>query len=439
MNKIDKRVVIHTGPGKTGTSAIQAWLIEEFDFISAHGILYPEYKLTKEKISSGNRAQILTQRENGAWVVDYQKVKDLLARFKESKYSMLLLSSEFFFMHIAEISKAIPEAEFIAYIRNPIELIESNYNQSIKRHGKTQKFVPPKNLENYFWPYLHKVFNTLDVSKIHLRAYNKELMIKGSIISDLLSVLGVEAVIKDRNINPSFTFGALEFKRLCNYFELGDLDTKLDAVLQSCNIGTQHYSLMNKDTFNTLNNESCLQMKLFIEEHKQLHLIPLLNKFQKGEQRDYLRQVADFTILNLIAEHVKSKNKSLYKDLYILLKNNPNLVVDNPFIYDVFGVEPVPLNKNNLIDDALLKYINKFMIHPMKRGGVCFQMSCYFEEIGDFESSFAFAKAAYFFNPGHVNFIDHLNKLLIIFNESSTNGTRKIKLLNKIKLRLFSI
>ena len=51
----------------------------------------------------------------------------------------MLLSSEFFFREMDEFKLHIPNAKFIAYIRNPLETKESSYNQSVKRHFQVKK------------------------------------------------------------------------------------------------------------------------------------------------------------------------------------------------------------------------------------------------------------------------------------------------------------
>jgi len=433
--------VIHTGPGKTGSSAIQAWLINHIEFLSANDIFFPQYKLSKENISSGNRDEVLIQQENGRWIVDAEKVNRLLATFERSGCSLLLLSSEFFFLHINAIHKLIPQAEFVAYIRNPIELLESNYNQSIKRNAQTKKFTVPSQFDSYLWKVLKSVFKVVDASQVYLRPYNKSLMVGGNIVSDLLGVLSLEHSIEDKLVNTSLTFGALEVKRLLNNFDLGVLDPILDAILQGCNIGVSEYSLMEKSSFLALNNESCLKMQTFIEESDQLYLMPLLKIFQESSPKPYVKQEANFDTLKAITEYIKSADKQLYFEIRSLLLTVPYLVVDNPLIYDVFDVIHQPLNRDRLLSDSLLSRIKNFTIHPDKRGKVCYEMSCYFYELGDIDNALSFAKAAHFLKPYNSQFTAQLNRALIKFHqiESDTLAlSNKRGYLRKIKHRLFS-
>jgi len=441
INKTTKRIVVHTGPGKTGSSAIQAWLIGHADFLSANGIFFPTYKLSKESISSGNRDAVLSAQGNGTWKVDVDKVNHLLASFERSECSILLLSSEFFFFHITAIHKLIPHAEFVAYIRNPVELLESNYNQGIKRNAQTQKFTAPAQLDSYLWKALPNIFKAIDASQVYLRPYNKELMVGGNIISDLLSVLNLECEVKDKRVNSSFTFGALELKRLLNHFDLGKLDSRLDALLQGCDIGVAEYSLMESSRFSALNDESCLKMESFIKEYDQTSLIPLLKLFQEHSAKPYLKQEASFDTLKAISEYIKRVDNSLYFQLRSLLLALPNLVVDNTYTYDVFDVKPQPLDKSKLLSEHLLNRIKNFTISPSKRGKVCYEMSCYFHELNDLDNALAFAKAAHYFNPHNINVTKQLNKTLVqssrAESDKSTENTKESHL-EKIKRRLFS-
>jgi len=416
MNSRKQRIIIHTGPGKTGSSAIQAWLVSQESFLKKHGIYYPSHKLATDKISSGNLTEILTHQADGLWKVDANKVTSLLKGFKQSDYSVLLLSSEFFFHNIVDIKQHIPDAEFIAYVRNPVELLESNYNQAVKRHSKIHRFVPPEALNHYFWQYLSNVFDKVDNADLYLRPYDKTLMQGGNIVSDLLSVLHIEIDVEDKKINPSFTFQCLEFKRLLNHFGLGPLEPQLDAILQGCDIGERSYSLMAAEAFKALNNESCQQMKLFINKYKQDKLQPLLVAFTEANQRPFIKQALNLEDLTKIADYLSENDALLYRQISSILTAHPNLSVDNPSIYKAFAVEASPFNKSELLSDLLLKHINQFTVHPSKRGTICFELACYYQQLNDIDNALVFAKGSHYFNPGHMRFTSKLNEIIKSWN-----------------------
>lgn len=413
MSSSNKRIVIHTGPGKTGSSAIQAWLVSNQAWLGKNGIFYPYHPLSKENISSGNLSEVLTLTNNDNWQVDKDKIEQLMIKFAKSGANILLLSSEFFFHNMIELKKLIPSAEFVAYIRNPVELLESNYNQGVKRHSICHLFHPPETLGNFFWQYLTHVFGQLDNSSVILRPYYVPLMQGGNIVSDLLAVLGLDVTVENRSVNPSFTFPALEFKRLLNHFELNSLQSSLDNVLQSFRGGESSYSLMSSGAFAKLNAESCQNMQQFIERFKLLDLIPLLDVFKGAKQRPFLNQSVDLNELKSVSEYVKKTNHILYHQLKALVVANPNLAIDNPNIYHCFEVEPQVITRDLLMDEDLLHHINQFTVHESKPGKICYELSGYFQKCGDLDNALKFAKGAHYFNPGHPHFKQRLNQLII--------------------------
>ena len=239
----------------------------------------------------------------------------------------------------------------------------------------------------------------------------------GNIISDLLSVLNLETEVEDRNINPSFTFSALEFKRLMNHFELEGLEPALDRALQACKIGTLSYSLMVKDVFTELNEISCRQMQQFIDRYQRSDLLPLLNCFKSATQRKFQPQVAATSDLKNIANYLKEQENILYLQLQDLVKLHNNLWIDNSSIYEVFSVDNSLVNRDVLLDEALLKHINQFTVHPSKRGKICYELACYFDALNDTDNALKFAKGCHFFNPGNLSFKQKLNQVQIKLNQ----------------------
>ncbi len=437
-----KRIIIHTGPGKTGSSAIQAWLTNNSKFLLTEGVYYPKHPLSKEQISSGNLRTILSQpapekRKNTTadWFVDTEKVNTLLADFNASSCTILLLSSEFFFHRMIEIQKFMPQAEFIAYIRNPVELLESNYNQAIKRHSKLEKFSSPQSLDKYFWQYLTRACNAIGTEFIHLRPYDETLMVGNNIISDLLAVLCIKKTVENKRVNPSFTFASLEFKRLLNHFELGALEQRLDSVLQSCNLGSASYSLMAPADFERLNKQSCQQMQLFIDKFEQSHLLSLLDNFDNAKQRVYHKQEANLKQLSAVAEYLHNKVQPLYFELKDLVALHNNLKIDNNIIYQAFDV-PLKNEEVETVDKELLQCINNFESDHKKHSKIAFELSCYFAKKFDWINAVSFAQTAYFYNANQREFKLQLNKVLIQKNlQQSQQNTVQPKFLGKSSIK----
>jgi len=111
-----KRVFLHVGHGKTGSSFLQSALANSAQALADNGLAYP--------------------------------MKSLLARGWEGPQDTLLISSESFFNKMRPkefmrpLNALLPKAEMhvILYVRDPLDHAVSKYQQSVKRGGYTGDF-----------------------------------------------------------------------------------------------------------------------------------------------------------------------------------------------------------------------------------------------------------------------------------------------------------
>ena len=137
--------IFHIGPSKTGTSAIQYWCETHRDELLKHNIYYPAHDVDANGISPGNLQSIYSiGEENNHLTLNTKKLQKLIGDAEEQGANTVLLSSEFFFKRVNELAEHVPGAKFIAYIRFELELLESNYNQAVKRHKRVVTFKSPK-------------------------------------------------------------------------------------------------------------------------------------------------------------------------------------------------------------------------------------------------------------------------------------------------------
>lgn len=336
-----KHVVIHVGPPKTGTSAIQYWCNQHRAELSKHGVMYPGHVTDTNNISSGNLKAIFSRNATGEWRPDEEKIDILLARFKQSNAHTLLLSSEFFFPEIIALNQLIPDVEFIVYLRNPIEVLESNYNQEVKRHRQTSPFKVPINIKYSILLDLAILLEHESKPRIIIRPYAHPLFVNGSIISDILDVVGVDRVINSPpTINPSYTFEALEFKRHANHFPLGKIDYSLDLILQRLSFGTSSYSLLPTDRYLEIKANILVQLREFIDLHHIDHLEPFYEFITNADQKASREQYLDTESLNKIANNIRLQSPAVYRSLARLARNNKNIVLPNNDYFRCFETEP---------------------------------------------------------------------------------------------------
>lgn len=245
-----KRVIFHVGPPKTGSSAIQQFLHQHRQQLLASGVLYPAHSVDENGISSGNAREVCSEDAEGRLALDQQKLTRLLDAFQQNpKATILLLSSESFFRIVDDITEAVPAAEIICFLRNPVEFQLSIYNQSVKRHGNHKLFTPGKRLNLGQWETILKAANQLEDHQLHCFAY-KNYGEKGNVITDVIGVLGLhdELAVSDSSVNVSYSFAALELKRWLNQFPISALQGELDAYLQAASAGANRYRLLDDET-----------------------------------------------------------------------------------------------------------------------------------------------------------------------------------------------
>ena len=136
------RFFLHIGHGKTGTSAIQsAFALAKEDLLN-HNIEYPIEQSEQDKaaqfgITSGN-----WQHNPGESLADELK---RLARVRTNNHS-ILLSSESLFWHLETLFNAGIETlnelnlHVILAVREVEEMLSSEYQQRVKRHGEKRPF-----------------------------------------------------------------------------------------------------------------------------------------------------------------------------------------------------------------------------------------------------------------------------------------------------------
>ncbi|ALG53104.1 hypothetical protein I7Z51_000983 [Vibrio parahaemolyticus] len=333
-----KNIYLHVGPGKTGTSAIQAWLQHNQDWLKKNGVMYPSHALDVNEVSSGNVLEIFDRDSRGTEHINAKKCEQLVAKFMKSDSHTLLLSSEWFYIHINTILEQAPfkDAKVIAYLRDPIELIESNYNQSVKRHGV---FTPIAPLYHGF-PSLGVFGNLIqDIGKdrVILKPYHKDLFHSGSIILDILTTIGLSTLpkVEEKRINSSYQLEALEFKRILNNFPIDKIQNQLDRTLQQFSDGTSDYTLLNKHFETTSRVQMHKDLSSFRDKFDLPYLDPFISKLQTVSSKSaYNQQALGFESIQKVASFVQKKEPKLYQDILGIISENTDFYIDNPSFWE---------------------------------------------------------------------------------------------------------
>jgi len=137
-----KKLFLHIGCGKTGSSALQLWLNQNSQLLHKNGYYYPIFNIKIEdayQITSGNGTHLVNALKN-------HSVKEFLSDIVNPKENKIVFSSEAFQRlnetEIKELKNSAEEIgfdiEIIAYVRNLYEMAYSSYMQLVKRHGYSE-------------------------------------------------------------------------------------------------------------------------------------------------------------------------------------------------------------------------------------------------------------------------------------------------------------
>jgi hypothetical protein len=301
------KVYVHLGPPKTATSAIQNWMQQNRKSLMQQSIFYPSHSLDENGVSSGNVLNIFDRTADKSLVISKAKVEKILAQCEENKCSVLLLSSEFFFFQVEDLLALMPEAKLIVYIRFPLEVIESSYNQAVKRHNQTIPLGVNKEPKAYHLILLEKMLQKFGQSSFIIRFYSQEVFVGGNIVSDLLSAVEGkegELSISPTKVNPSYSFEALEFKRWVNCFLPPEYQNRVDHLMQSYRQGIESYSLIKPDDYQRYVEWFCFKLEAFFQSFPVDGYQQFVASIKNKPQKKYIKQAMSLKQFSRVTDYL---------------------------------------------------------------------------------------------------------------------------------------
>lgn len=351
--------LVHVGPPKTGTSAIQNWLVNNREWLVKKGYFYPEHEIDSNGVSSGNLLALYDRDREGNLTFNTVKLESIVAESKRFKCKNVLLSSEFFFAKIDELFDKLSDVLFLAYVRNPLELKESGYNQSIKRHGQFKKFPFEHRLPSRHLDSLAEKYSQLGAEHFKVRFYHQDMFCNGNIIDDFLSCLAIdpradEVCTQVKRINTSYCAEAMEFKRWVNKLALSrKFDRELDIILQGFNQGTLSYSLIPPKYYAQLRSQCVSKLIAFREVCRVEGVSKFISVVREQSQKPYYSQESLKGSVRVISNYLYTNHQEYYKSLLRELKAKSKVPVDFQLL-DVYK-EPMPRQDRILHSGILVK------------------------------------------------------------------------------------
>ena len=355
------RVLIHIGPPKTGTSAIQNWLDSNADDLHARGVYYPKHPVDQNNVSSGNVLTLFNRTEDKKLVLCYEKVRQLLEIVETSGCSTLLLSSEFFYFQVSDLLSVFPHAKFIVYIRFPLDVIESSYNQAVKRHAEVKAFGIADEPQAYHLRLLELMIDKYSIEHFIIKFYSNSMFIKGDIICDFLSILGIENEPETKIVNSSYTFESLEVKRWLNQFLQPEYQERVDRFLQAADEGANSYSLINPRRFKYYQEHFLEKLVTFFEKHQVEKSEEYLDEIKLKQQNTFLPQQLKNKEFKYLMSKLAIYDKGMIYGLSRWAKSHSSLIIKRPEFVNILN-SSVP--KNYMISTSIKErfYFIKYRI-----------------------------------------------------------------------------
>jgi len=330
-----KKLFLHIGAGKTGSSALQIWLYKNHKKLKKQGINYPifDQKIKSDyQITAGNGVFLINKLREGC-------LEELFDSFKKDKDSLLFSSETFQILTDKELNflKDIAitygyDITIVFYVRDLYDMLYSSYQQLIKRHLYFKSFeefvLNIKSMQQFDVLYEYEtIFKNIKI--VH---YDSFLDI--GIEKPFCEVLGVEMNLLEpmekRKVNRSLDVFETELLKNVNKMYLEELKEQ-------------------DSSFCTLLSDSLIYVNP--EKNTEIHytdkiLSIIANKFKKDI--DYINtKYLSSEKLNIF----EKKNKLIVKDtfnipvefliiiksIFSYLKSKENVGVDNEKV-DVIGL-----------------------------------------------------------------------------------------------------
>ena len=223
-----KKLYLHIGMGKTGTTALQHFFWDNRDILAAKGICYP--KLGIQSCAHHLLSPHIPRFLEDQW--EFLSVEKWAPTLVTAKEHRILLSSELMAWadealarkFCAQVS-AWFDVHVVIYLRRQDNIIMASYNQQIKAGPQKRRIdlIYRKQLERFdYLKILTPWADSLEPGKLIVRPYEKEQFHKGDIRKDFMfHVLQQELdeeefELAQGNSNPRLSLAAGEYKRMVN-------------------------------------------------------------------------------------------------------------------------------------------------------------------------------------------------------------------------------
>ncbi|MFI3157871.1 MAG: hypothetical protein QX199_17120 [Methylococcaceae bacterium] len=233
-----KKIFVHVGTHKTGSSAIQKFLTQNRDNLIKYNYRYdfiPEEGINHSTLDFVNKGQELQLDNNFNYIFSSE---DLYINFECIKCFLLDKSNEF-------------EIKIIIYLRRQDIMKQAVYNQIVKMGHFAEKIYQDHHYNLDYSVFLGKMSKLFSKRNIIVRPYESSQFYGGSIYADFLNILGLKLSsdfqFDDEVVNPSLSNDGLEYclyiNKLNLAFSVRDQINKMVIQLESI---TKHHRMFRE-------------------------------------------------------------------------------------------------------------------------------------------------------------------------------------------------
>lgn len=217
-----KKITLHIGAEKTGTTSIQAFLGMNKDLLSKQGIYIPDFLASGNNPKNQNHRKLPVMALNPGKhddffifhnLSDLHKRKSAVEKWKaelllaasESTYSKWVVSSEHMQSRLTSveevmrlkslISKSFSEVEVLLYIRKPINAAASLWSTLIKGGNSISEFPLPNNWriqKNCNYREIIERWQEVFGDAVKVRLFQKNSFRDGDLIKDFCNACGIQ-------------------------------------------------------------------------------------------------------------------------------------------------------------------------------------------------------------------------------------------------------
>lgn len=232
MTSNDKKLILHIGTGKAGSTSIQESLRvfgkASTDVKALHSFGFPNAKLLAMATQSKHSHSYFVKRRKviseAGFKKNSQKIwKNTQLEVSNSKENVFLASSEFIGAmvrgeHIAtlseELRKIFNDIMIVIYLRDQRSFLRSLWAQSVKGPSKStesfHEFMCNLDKSSYLWNYSLFLKDWLDIfgANLNVSIFDEKTLFCGDVVKDFYNKAGIKNLTISnsgrRNVSPSF-------------------------------------------------------------------------------------------------------------------------------------------------------------------------------------------------------------------------------------------